>query len=230
MREIDVNSPFWGGCVPTGAVAALSGLSRGRLGRWHRNGTLTASHPPYQPGAPRIYTWLEYCRARAAAKLLARGLPLRELSAMLARIDAEVPQWERALLLPIKDGRLTPGDRATGSKGITALQARTAGCSAGDEAKLIADVLTELVAEGPLGALSAHGRYVTMHPLWMSNEPILTGTRLPTRMFRSTGPGGAWPPQEAAEDYGISTEQVCGAFEFERDLAALMAVAKSAVR
>lgn len=226
MREIDVNSPFWGGCVPTGAVAALSGLSRSRLGRWHRNGVLTASYPPYQPGAPRIYTWLEYCRARAAAKLLARGLPLRELSAVLARIDAEVPQWERALLLPIKDGRLAPGDCAAGSEAITALQARTAGCSAGDEAKLIADVLTELVAEGPLGALSAHGRYVTMHPLWMSNEPILTGTRLPTGMFRSTGPDGAWPPQEAAREYRISVEQVQAAFEFERDFAALSSAAR----
>ena len=230
MREIDVNSPFWEGCVPTGAMAALSGLSRSRLGRWHRNGTLTASYPPYQPGAPRIYTWLEYCKVRAAAKLLTRGLPLRELSAVLARIDAEIPQWERALLLPITDGRLTPGDCAAGSEAITALQARTAGCSAGDEAKLIADVLTELVDEGPLGALSVHGQYVTMHPLWMSNEPILTGTRLPTRLFRATGPAGAWPAHEAAEDYGISTEQVRGAFEFERDLAALMAAAKSAAR
>lgn len=226
MREIDVNSPFWGGCVPTGAVAALSGLSRSRLGRWHRNGTLTASYPPYQPGAPRIYTWLEYCRARAAAKLLARGLPLRELSAVLTRIDAEIPQWERALLLPITDGRLTPGDCAAGSEAITALQARTSGCSAGDEAKLIADVLTELVGEGPLGALSAHGRYVTMHPLWMSNEPILTGTRLPTGMFRSTGPDGAWPPQEAAREYRISVEQVQAAFEFERDFAASSSAAR----
>lgn len=226
-QAAELNELFWEGCVSTRMVSAFSGVSRARLGRWRRDGILPPTYPAMQPGESHIYTWLEYCKARAAVKLLARGISLRELRLPLARIDAEIPQWERALLLPIRDRRLTPGDCAAGSEAITALQARTAGCSAGDEAKLIADVLTELVDEGPLGALSAHGRHVTMHPLWMSNEPILTGTRIPTRLFRGAGPAGVWPAREAAEDYGISTEQVCAAFEFERDLAALLVAAKS---
>ena len=217
----ELDNLYWEGCVPTRAVSTLSGISRGRLGRWHREGVLAATCLPGGPGRPRAYTWLEYCKARAAAKLLAHGLPLRELKPVLDLIDAEVPQWERALVLPIgEDGRLVPGDRAAGSETITALRMRTAGCSAGDEVKLIADALAELLEEGPLGDLSRHGRHVTMHPLWLGNEPILTGTRLPTGMFRSTGPGGVWPPQEAASEYGISVEQVQAAFEFERDFAA----------
>lgn len=216
----ELNELFWEGCVPTRLVSVLSGISRPRLGRWRRDGILPPMYPATQPGQSHIYTWLECCKARAAAKLLARGLPLRELGAVLARIDAELPQWERAMVLPIKDGRLVPGDSAAGSEAITSLRMRAADCSAGDQTKLIADLLTELLDEGPLGEFSQHSPHVTIHPLWLANEPVLTGTRLPTGLFRSTGPGGVWPPREAAREYMISVEQVQAAFEFERDFAA----------
>lgn len=216
----ELSELFWEGCVSTRMVSALSGVSRARLGRWRRDGILSPTYPATRPGEPHTYTWLECCKARAAAKLLTRGLPLRELSAVLTRIDAEVPQWERALLLPITDGRLTPGDCSAGSEAITALQARTAGCSAGDEAKLITDVLTELVAEGPLGALSAYGRYVTIHPLWLANEPVLTGTRLETTLLAAICAKGFQSLREVAERYQITVEQVQSAVEFEKALAA----------
>ena len=212
---------FWIGCVPTRTVVALSGLSRQRLSRWHRDGLLEATCLPGGPGRPRVYSWLECCKARAAAKLLAHGLPLRQLKRVLDRIDAEVPQWERALVLPIgDDGRLVPGDRAAGSEAITALRMRAAGCSAGDEVKLIADTLAELLEEGPLGKLCRYGEYITMHPFWLSNFPVLTGTRLETRLFLSAGPGGWCTPEQAADQYGVSLDQVRAALDFERDLAA----------
>ena len=219
-KAAELNELFWEGCVPTRMVSAFSGVSRARLGRWRRDGILPPTYPATQPGESHIYTWLECCKARAAAKLLARGLPLRELSAILARIDAEVPQWERAMVLPIKDGRLVPGDSAAGSKAITVLRTQTAGCSAGDEAKLIADVLAELLAEGPLGELSRHSPHITIHPLWLANEPVLTGTRLETTLLAAMCAKGFQSVREVAERYKITVEQVRSAVEFEKALAA----------
>ena len=219
-RAEELNELFWEGCVPTRLVSALSGISRPRLGRWRRGGILPPTYPATQPGQSHIYTWLECCKARAAAKLLARGLPLRELGAVLARIDAELPQWERAMVLPIKDGRLVPGDSAAGSEAITSLRMRAADCSAGDQTKLIADVLTELLNEGPLGKFSQHSPHVTIHPLWLANEPVLTGTRLETALLAAMCAKGFQSVRDVADRYEITVEQVQSAVEFEKALAA----------
>ena len=219
-RAEELNELFWEGCVPTRLVSALSGISRARLARWRRAGILPPTYPATQPGQSHIYTWLECCKARAAAKLLALGLPLRELSTVLARIDAELPQWERAMVLPIKDGRLVPGDSAAGSEAITALRMRAANCSVGDQTKLIADILTELLDEGPLGKFSQHSPHVTIHPLWLANEPVLTGTRLETALLAAMCAKGFQSVRDVADRYEITVEQVQGAVEFEKALAA----------
>ena len=223
-QAAELNELFWEGCVSTRMVSALSGVSRARLGRWRRDRILPPTYPATQPGESHIYTWLECCKARAAAKLLARGLPLRELSAVLARIDAEVPQWERAMALPIKDGRLVPGDSAAGSEAIAALRMQAAHCSVGgraeDETKLIAAVLAELLDEGPLGELSRHSPHITIHPLWLANEPVLTGTRLETALLAAMCAKGFQSVREVADCYEITVEQVRSAVEFEKALAA----------
>ena len=219
-ERAELEELFWQGCVTTRMVSALSGISRARLGRWDRAGVLKASYPSSRPGQSRIYTWLECCKARAAAKLLARGLPLRDVKHALDRIDAEAPQWERALVQPIRGRRLVPGEGAAGSEAITALRMRAADCSAGDELKLIADALDELLGEGPLGELSRYSDYVTIHPLWLANYPVLTGTRLETALVAVMCGKGFQSVREVADEYGLTIEQVERAVEFEKALAA----------
>lgn len=219
-ERAELEELFWQGCVSTRMVAALSGISRSRLGRWDRAGVLAASYPSSRPGQSRFYTWLECCKARAAAKLLARRVRLRDVARTLDRIDAEAPQWERAMVQPVRGRQLAPGDGAAGSEVITALRLRAAGCSADDERKLIADVLGEMLAEGPLGELSRYGDHITIHPLWLANYPVLAGTRLETALIAVMCGKRFQSVREVADEYGLTVEQVERAVEFEKALAA----------
>lgn len=230
MGEIDFDSPYWSGTLPTRVVGRLSGASPGQLRSWHQRGSVAASVSPGGRGRPRLYGWIDYCKARAAVKLLDRGVARSGLHDELRRLDADVTDWVLAPLSAYRDHRFAPNAAGDGyllcappeaderrvgeSAPPYAVSHEETGC-----ARLLS-VAQELQAEGSLGRLCRFGEFIHMHPGVFGGAPVLIGTRLETAllstMYTGAGEGAAW----IAEMYEIAVERVEAAVEFEKALAA----------
>ena len=230
MGEIDFRSPYWSGTLPTRVVRRLSGASPGQLRSWHQRGTVAASVSPGGRGRPRLYGWIDYCKARAAVKLLDRGVARSLLHAELRRLDADITDWVLAPLSAYRDHLFAPNAAGDGyllcepppaderrvgeSEPPYAVSHEEGGC-----ARLLS-VAQELQAEGSLGLLCGFGEFIHIHPGIFGGAPVLIGTRLETAllstMYTGAGEGAAW----IAEMYEIAVERVEAAVEFEKALAA----------
>ena len=230
MGEIDFSSPYWSGTLPTRVVRRLSGASPGQMRSWHQRGTVAASVSPGGRGRPRLYGWIDYCKARAAVKLLDRGVARSGLHDELGRLDADITDWVLAPLSAYRDHLFAPNAAGDGYilSEPPAADARRVGESAPpytvshEEAGCVRllSVAQELQAEGSLGLLCGFGEFIHMHPGIFGGAPVLIGTRLETAllstMYTSAGEGAAW----IAEMYEIAVERVEAAVEFEKALAA----------
>ena len=235
MREIDFSSPYWSGALPTRLVRRLSGASPGQLRSWHRRGAVAASISPGGRGHPRLYGWIDYCKARAAVKLLDRGVARSQLPEELRRLDTDITDWVLAPLSAYRDHLFAPN--AAGDGYILCEPPQADGRRVGESAPPYAvdqravdredagcarllSVAQELQAEGSLGLLCRFGEFIHIHPGIFGGGPVLIGTRLETAllstMYTGAGEGAAW----IAEMYEIAVERVEAAVEFEKALAA----------
>src|SRR5688572_4063934 len=74
-------------------VAKLAGVPMRQLGRWHASGLIPAHVLPGAPGQPRLYSWVDYLKARAARQLRAAGVPPRRIHEAIDYLERCVPQW-----------------------------------------------------------------------------------------------------------------------------------------
>src|SRR5687767_11534335 len=86
------------GALRSRTVARLAGFAPRTLRDWHQTGLIQAHVAPGGPGHPRLYSWVDYMRLRAAGKLLSEGVRTREIRPAIADLDREFPDW---YLLPL---------------------------------------------------------------------------------------------------------------------------------
>ena len=155
---------------------------------------------------PRLYSWVDYMKVRAAAKLIRDSVPtvrLREHIDWLERIDAH---WYKRPLGGLGRRAHVAYDRET---------LREAG--PGQQMVMVAlvrQVLDELTDEGVLGVLSEYSDAVEMDPAVRSGSPRLRGTRLETRHVVELHERGE-TLKSIAEAHRVDPRKVERAAEFE---------------
>jgi uncharacterized protein (DUF433 family)/DNA-binding transcriptional MerR regulator len=188
-------------------VARLSGVSLRQLWLWHNRGLIRTDVLPGGPGRPRLYSWVDYLKVRAARHLRDEGVSAQRTREAIAYLDEHVPAW---YLLPLHG---FAGEPVVGRRGITA--------KATPVAQLLFDwstlegVLRTLQAEGPLGELREFSECVAMDPSIVGGNPVIRGTRLETQFIAALVERGL-PVTEIAETYHLSPKQVEQALEFQR--------------
>ena len=233
MDEIDFSSPFWCGALPTRVIRVLSGASLGQLRGWHRDGIVEASIDPGGRGRPRLYGWVDYCKARAAVKLLEHDVRRAELHDAVKRLDTDVRGWSLLPLTAYASHVVAPNSSGAGYH-VCAPKApeqrrvveEAPPYLVGDDdcglARSLA-VVGELQFEGSLGRLSQFSELIHINPGIFGGAPVLIGTRLETALLAAMCGGDADGAAQVAEMYRIGTERVEAAVEFEKALAALAA-------
>lgn len=220
---------FHAGALRTRLVSRLSGASQGQLRGWHRSGAIQASIRDGGRGRLRLYSWVDYCKARAARKLLEQGLPTRSLIPNLLQLDQEVEDWYRLPLLSYQSHVIVPIEGQSGYTIIDKQRAMAGLIRAADRAIRPAgaldvddllSVVSDLQREGPLGQLSEFGALVTMDPGICEGYPTLIGTRIETAHVAAIHRKGFQNSSEIASRYRVQLDQVNAAIEFESALAA----------
>lgn len=189
------------GVLRSRTVARLAGVTRRQLGYWHTTELLEAHVMRGAPGRPRLYSWVDYMKVRAAKKLLQQGLTTRRIRNEISYLDAHIPDWYLYPLYGVD--RQVVID--TGDVLATARPPRQAAMA----------VLEQLTEEGPLGELHEFQRYVSMHPDVMAGNPVIRGTRLETRFIRALVDRGI-QSRTVADIYHLRPNQVKRALEFDR--------------
>lgn len=217
------------GALRSRVVSRLSGATPGQLRGWHRNGSVVASGLSGGRGQLRLYSWVDYCKARAAWKLLDQGLPARRLRANLLRLDQEIDGWYRLPLLAFQSHVIVPVYNGPGytiieKQGamdtlIRQADRATRAAPEGDDDDLLR-VVHSLQREGPLGRLQSFGEHVTMNPEICGASPIVLGTRIETAHIAAIHGKGFQDTGAIAARYRLSVHQVEAAVEFEVALAA----------
>ena len=196
------------GAISPYVVAGLAGLDPDQLERWRADGLLPASEINDDPDReefgepPWYYLWNEHHRVLGAAKLLELGLPIAELPAALARLDAACPRWAVTLIPKAIEAALPPQV---------------------DHKRFFA----ERWHEGPLGKLYSFADVVEMMPGRCDSEPTVRGRRIRASMLWLEYPPAAGDEKLAA-DYSLTPYQVRRAVEFENILRAAEQVHASA--
>lgn len=194
------------GALPAWLVAALSGLKQSRLARWRRRGVLPANAAPGRRGVPCYYSWTDYARILAAAKLLEKGLPPRKLKETLTRLDTNYPGWEqRPLTVMARIPIIDPGSELPQT-----VEAAPQGAHMEliDSAPLDDDVIyasfavdlpqkedaqalwDEIKQDGPLGKLHQFMDAVNMDPGIHGGAPVVRGHRIETATIAKLSAGG----------------------------------------
>lgn len=210
-------------------VSRLSGASVGQLSRWCGNGLLQPTSLGEGRGSLRLYSWIDYCKARAAQRLLDEGLSRSRLRQNLIRLDEEIEDWFCLPLLAYQSHVIVPKDHGVGftiiekqsamEDFIRAAPRRTLSAEHSEEEPLLKLAMT-LQSEGALGRLQAYGDVITMDPKVCGGYPVVTGTRLETGHLAAIHEKGFQSTEEIAERYALAVTQVHAAVEFERELAA----------
>ena len=167
---------FYRGALRARLVAPLAGTTPNQLAAWHRRSILTSSFIKGRRGVPRLYSWIDYQKARALVALIEQGIQRRRLGPQIAALDAEVDEWWKLSLLAYSNYVIVPRDDAPGYTIIEKQGAmddlirdaplRAEDVSA-DDAKLAIEVIRVLRAEGPLGRLAEYRgvhRHGSPHP------------------------------------------------------------------
>lgn len=192
------------GALRTRMVARLTGVSLRQLWLWHNSGLIRAHIVPGAPGYPRLYSWIDYMKVRAAKKLLADGLSIQKIRVAIEYLDQDVPDW---YLMPVHGFSrrvLVQQGEAT----YVAARFRQQAFSS-----VLDGVLRSLVTEGALGELNRFSDCVDMNPEIVSGNPVVKGTRLETQFIATLATSGV-PTEQVADIYRLTPHQVFRAIEF----------------
>ena len=208
-------------------VAPLVGVSSNQLAGWRRRGLLESSSAGGRRGKPRLYSWVDYQRARALCALLERGVLNRQLAGSIAALDATVEDWWKLALSEFQDNVIVPRDDGR-SYAVVEKQRAADRCIceanpierriADSGAALALDVICALRRQGPLGRLCEFGEHVNMDPHIQEGNPVIRGRRIETEMLGILHEWGS-TPDELAERFDLTRQQAEAAIAFELALA-----------
>jgi uncharacterized protein (DUF433 family) len=158
------------------------------LGYWHSIRLIEAHTIPGARGVPRLYSWIDYMKVRAARKLQGQGLSTRQIRAAIAYLDEHIEGWYR---YPVRGfgGRVLLEQHAVMFLTDTRRQ---------PDLPLVYSVLYELIDEGPLGELRGYGDVVEMNPDIVSGNPVVRGTRIEAAFLADLVKLGVDPSSVAA--------------------------------
>jgi uncharacterized protein (DUF433 family) len=193
------------GALRSRTVAKLAGVTLRQLGYWHSTGLIKAHAMPGYRGNPRLYSWIDYIKIRAAKKLQTQGLSTRRIRSAIAYLDEKVADW---YLLPL---------HAFHSRVLVELPDLMFVAEDGRQLvlPLVKDVLYQLMKEGPLGELREFSDHVDMDPGIMSGNPVIKGTRLETAFIAGLVQRSV-TPAHIGELYLLTAEQVDRSLAFAR--------------
>lgn len=192
------------GALRSSVVARLVGFPPRRLRWWHEVGILEAHEDPGARGYPRLYSWLDYMKLRAAVKLQRHGIPTRRLRLILAKLEESVPEW---YFVPLHlFGRRILGEYDDSLVDVFSDQAAL---------PFVREMLEEMADEGPLGELREFGDIVDMDPGVIAGNPVVRGTRLETRFIAELAKRGV-PVSGIARRYELTPSQVERIIDFDK--------------
>jgi uncharacterized protein (DUF433 family) len=193
------------GALRSRIVAKLAGVTVRQLWYWHNTLLLEAHAIPGGPGHPRLYSWVDYMKIRAASKLLREGLSKQTIRGAIAFLDRNVPDWYLTSLHVVSGRAIVEQD------GLVYTADR------GQQVAIpqIVAMLIKLRQEGPLGELREFSDHVDMHPDVVAGNPVIKGTRLETEFISALVSRGL-TPERVAEMYHLTPEQVRSALNFVR--------------
>lgn len=200
------------GALRSRIVAKLSGASLRQLGYWHRTGLISAHALPGGPGQPRLYSWEDYMKVRAAKKLQTEGLTTQRIRAHIAFLDHEYPDW------PYRDIREFAQQAIVQVSEPSEAYVTAGPGLQGVFPQLAINVLSELRSEGALGRFREFEGFVAMDPAVLSGNPVVRGTRIETRFVFSLVERSLTKPT-IRDIYHLTTQQISKAVEFERPAA-----------
>lgn len=202
------------GALRSRLVSKLTGLSMRQLQYWHGTELLPAHERPGGRGYARLYAWVDYMKLREAAKLLDQGIPTTVIRQAVPFLEQLAPDW---YLLPLRGHgqrqvsiQLADRFQVLARKGFQALLPWE---------QVLANTLSQIQEEGPLGALRPFGDAVDMDPAVLAGAPVVRDTRLETAFIAGLRDRG-YDVEDIAEVYRLSPERVSRALEFEQALAA----------
>ena len=221
-RNPEPTEPFRRGVLPSRLVSRLSGATTRQLGYWHTANRLTATVGGGR-GVGRLYSWIEYSKARATIKLLRMGLPHADLRRNIDWIEAHLPRWYEIPLAGRNEGVASPQGggiacdaRAMGSWIARNLEDDRASTIEGDA---LARMIEAIDLEGPLGMLAEYGDVVNMDPAVLGGVPVMRGTRIETGLLAA-----AWHRERdagaLAARFDVDSWRVKRVLEFEMALTA----------
>ena len=191
------------GALRSRAVSKLAGVSLRQLWYWHSTGLIEANTDPGARGYPRLYSWIDYMKLRAARKLIREGEPTRRVRAAIAFLDREIPDWYRWPLFRY-EGRILIERHNTLFVAAVGQQRAL---------PVLSHVLNELVVEGPLGELRSYADVVDMDPDVVAGNPVMRGTRLEAALLLGLSERGVGVPA-ICEAYNLESGQVMRILEF----------------
>jgi uncharacterized protein (DUF433 family) len=191
-------------------VATLSDVTIRQLWYWHNTHLIRAHTAEGARGYPRLYSWVDYMKVRAANRLLQDGMSTRRVRTAIEFLDREIDEW---YLLPLHRF----------GQHVVVEYTETEWLSATAEGQSVIPAAVRAVRtladEGPLGALRQYSEYIQMDPGVMGGNPVLRGTRIePQLIFELKR--RELPLSQIASAYHLSPAQMKYALEFGEALAA----------
>ncbi|MBI4506143.1 MAG: DUF433 domain-containing protein [Chloroflexi bacterium] len=193
------------GALRSRVVAKLAGLTLRQVHYWHTTGIIRARVIPGARGCPRLYSWTDYMKLRAATKLRRQGVTTHSIRTAVAWLDQNAPDWHLVPVYGFSGRVLVQFEHAV----VTADRAKQAVLPE------LGHVLVEIRDEGPLGELRQFSDCVDMHPDVLSGNPVMQGTRLETRFVAALVAHGV-SAYAIATLYHRPLSQVERALEFDR--------------
>ena len=217
---------FYGRALRGKLVASLADASPSQLAGWARREVLESPYRKVRPGRRRLYSWVDYQKARALVALRERGVSNRRLGEQVAQLDAQIEDWWKVSLSEYGDNAII---RRADAAGYTIADGEHATddclCEAGRangridaDAELALDIVCALRRQGPLGRLCEFSEHVNMDPRIQDGYPVVRGRRIETEMLYILS---EWDrtTEHLAERFLLTPEQVEAAVAFERALA-----------
>lgn len=214
---------FHGRALPGKLVAPLAGASPSQLAGWARREVLESPYRKARPGRRRLYSWVDYQKARALVALRERGVSNRRLAEQVAQLDVRIEDWWKVSLGEYRDNAITRRADAAGytiaddpqAAGDYLCEAAQANGRIDAEAELALDVVCALRRQGPLGRLCEFSEHVNMDPRIQDGYPVVRGRRIETEMLYILSEWGS-TVDELAERFLLTTDQTKAAIAFER--------------
>ena len=181
---------------------------------------------PGRRGVRRLYSWVDYTKARASVKLLDMGLPNLRLRTNILWLEQNLPRWYEIPLIAFA-GSVVVNPRGAPAYTAGEIRQRVAASlldtrhrePAPIETDELVAVLESMRSEGPLGVLARYGDVVHMDPRIRGGAPVIRGSRIETR-FLAELRDRALDTESIADRLALGTQQAERALEFEVAIAA----------